>query len=234
VRIDVLTLFPEALAPFFPPVSSAGSDAGCVSIRCTNIRDFALDQRETVDDRPFGGGPGMVMMCQTLFDAVEKLEAEDPCRHADSADPQGNPEPGRLPRVDRVAAFVDHLRHYEGIDERIGWFEAPGNLHRRFRVVRRRGGGHVLIDAVVRLLPGALGDEESCNDESFSHGLLEYPQYTRRGCFAAWKCPRCCSPGSCRIEQWRRQQAIDRTAQRPAGPARKMETRFWHAIHLEE
>ena len=79
MRIDVLTLFPDALAPFFSASSIGRAQAaGCVSIRCTNIRDFALDARGTVDDRPFGGGPGMVMMCQTLFDAVEKMEADDP------------------------------------------------------------------------------------------------------------------------------------------------------------
>ncbi len=219
MRIDVLTLFPEALTPFFSAsIIGRAQAAGCVSIRCINIRDFALDARGTVDDRPFGGGPGMVMMCQTLFDAVEKVEAEEPVPATRILlTPQGETlnqaicrELSELPRLLVICG------HYEGFDERIRLGLKPREISIGDYVL---SGGEaaamVLIDAVVRLLPGALGDEESCNDESFSHGLLEYPQYTRPRVFRDMEVPDILLSGDhARIEQWRRQQAIDRTAQR--------------------
>ncbi|NLX13135.1 MAG: tRNA (guanosine(37)-N1)-methyltransferase TrmD [Phycisphaerales bacterium] len=219
MRIDVLTLFPEALDPFFSAsIIGRAQTAGCVSIRSTNIRDFALDARGTVDDRPFGGGPGMVLMCQPLFDAVEKLETEEPVPATRILlTPQGEPlnqalcrELAALPRLLVICG------HYEGFDERIRLGLRPREISIGDYVL---SGGEaaamVLIDAVVRLLPGALGDEESCNDESFSHGLLEYPQYTRPRVFREMDVPDILLSGDhARIEQWRREQAVERTARR--------------------
>jgi len=216
VRIDVLTLFPEALEPFFASsIIGRAQEAGVVSIHCTNIRDFAVDRHRSVDDRPYGGGPGMVMMCQPLFDALEKVEQDDqtpPLRVLLS--PQGQPltqnAVGELSQKQRLLLICGH---YEGFDERIRQILQPREISIGDYVL---SGGEpaamVLVDAIVRLLPGALGDEESCADESFSHGLLEYPQYTRPREFRGEKVPDVLLSGDhARIEEYRREQALRRT-----------------------
>ncbi len=216
MRIDVLTLFPEALEPFFASsIIGRAQEAGVVSIHCTNIRDFAVDRHRSVDDRPYGGGPGMVMMCQPLFDALEKVEQDDqtpPLRVLLS--PQGQPltqnAVGELSQKQRLLLICGH---YEGFDERIRQILQPREISIGDYVL---SGGEpaamVLVDAIVRLLPGALGDEESCADESFSHGLLEYPQYTRPREFRGEKVPDVLLSGDhARIEEYRREQALRRT-----------------------
>ncbi|GMV96156.1 MAG: tRNA (guanine-N(1)-)-methyltransferase [Phycisphaerae bacterium] len=216
VRIDVLTLFPEALTPFFgSSILGRAQAAGVVEIHCTNIRDFATGVRRSVDDRPFGGGPGMVMMCGPLFRAVEAVEARDP-RPATRIllTPQGQ---RYSQAVARELAGQQRLLlicgHYEGIDERVRIGLSPREISIGDYVL---SGGEpaalVLVDSVVRLLPGALGDESSSRDESFSHGLLEYPQYTRPRVFRGLEVPEVLLSGNhARIEQWRAEEALRRT-----------------------
>jgi tRNA (guanine37-N1)-methyltransferase len=216
VRIDVLTLFPEALTPFFgSSILGRAQAAGVVEIHCTNIRDFATGVRRSVDDRPFGGGPGMVMMCGPLFRAVEAVEARDP-RPATRIllTPQGQ---RYSQAVARELAGQQRLLlicgHYEGIDERVRIGLSPREISIGDYVL---SGGEpaalVLVDSVVRLLPGALGDEASSRDESFSHGLLEYPQYTRPRVFRGLEVPEVLLSGNhARIEQWRAEEALRRT-----------------------
>jgi len=219
VRIDVLTLFPEAVEPFFASSIVARAQAsGIVSIRCTNIRDFAADRHRSVDDRPFGGGPGMVMMCGPLFDAVEKVERDEPTPATRiMLTPQGE-------RFDQATAreFAGRDRlliicgHYEGFDERIRQGLRPREISIGDYVL---SGGEpaamVLVDAVVRLLPGALGDDQSADNESFSNGLLEYPQYTRPREFRGMEVPPVLLSGDhARIERWRREESIRRTGDR--------------------
>lgn len=219
MRIDVLTLFPGAIEPFFASsIIGRAIQAGVVDIRCTNIRDFALDRHRSVDDRPFGGGPGMVMMCQPLYDALEKVEAEDATpAHRILLTPQGQPLNQDLAREladrDRLLLICGH---YEGFDERIRTGLKPQEISiGDFVLSGGEPAAMVLVDAVVRLLPGALGDEESCHDESFSHGLLEYPQYTRPREYRGMSVPDVLVSGDhARIEQWRRAQALERTQQR--------------------
>lgn len=219
MRIDVLTLFPELFEPFLAcSIVGRAVKAGLVSVRCVNFRDFAHDRHRSVDDKPFGGGPGMVLMCGPVFEAFEHVESEaegKPYRVV--LTPQGR----RLTQdvVKRLAQepwLVVFCGHYEGFDERIRMGIEADELSIGDYVL---SGGEpaaiVLIDAVVRLLPGALGGESSAADESFAGGLLEYPQYTRPREFRGMKVPEILLSGDHeRIAAWRQQQALERTATR--------------------
>jgi tRNA (guanine37-N1)-methyltransferase len=219
VRIDVLTLFPEAVEPFFSTsIIGRARSKGMVSIYCTNIRDFATDRHRSVDDRPFGGGPGMVLMCGPLIAAVEHIEAQDPLPlNRVLLTPQGEKltqsivqELAKLPRLLLICG------HYEGFDERIRVALRPREISIGDYVL---SGGEsaamVLVDAVVRLMPGALGDEQSAQDESFSAGLLEYPQYTRPREFRGLEVPEVLLSGDhARIAQWRQEESQSRTRER--------------------
>lgn len=234
MRIDVLTLFPEACEPFFAAsVLGRARRSGRVTITCHNIRDFTTDPHRKVDDRPFGGGPGMVMMCQPVIDAVEAVEklAEAPATRV-LLTPQGR-------RLDQrvVEELATHERlllvagHYEGVDERVRELLSPMEISVGDYVL---SGGEaaamVLVDAVVRLLPGVLGDETSTHEESFSTrpvaaengeeseelaAYLEYPQYTRPRVFREKEVPEVLLCGDhARIKAWRAEQALRRTVER--------------------
>jgi tRNA (guanine37-N1)-methyltransferase len=218
-RIDILTLFPEMFAPVLgTSIPKRAAEKGLVSYHLTNIRDFATDAHLSVDDRPFGGGPGMVMICQTVFDAVEAAEKQDP-RPATRIllSPQGRlfdqELAAELATKERVLLIAGH---YEGFDERIIEGLKPLELSIGDYVL---SGGElaamVVVDAIVRLLPGALGAEEGAADESFAHGLLEYPQYTRPREFRGMAVPDVLLSGNhAAIARWRRQQREARTQQR--------------------
>ncbi len=219
MRIDVLTLFPEVIEPFCgSSIIGRAQRGGIVTIRTINIRDFATDRHKSVDDTPFGGGPGMVMMCPPLFAAVEKVESEDP---APATRVLLCPQGERLTQaIARELAAQQRLLlicgHYEGFDERIRLGLRPREISIGDYVL---SGGEaaamVLIDAVVRLLPGALGDEESTTEESFSAGLLEYPHYTRPREFRGMVVPDVLLNGDhAKIERWRREEAVRRTRER--------------------
>ncbi|MCG8404425.1 MAG: tRNA (guanosine(37)-N1)-methyltransferase TrmD [Phycisphaerales bacterium] len=237
MRIDVLTLFPEVCEPFFSAsILGRARQAGHVSIACHNIRDYSKDPHQKVDDRPYGGGPGMVMTCPPIFDAVEaveKLDRRDATRIL--LTPQGERLDQRLAkelsRRDRLLLIAGH---YEGFDERIRLGLSPLELSIGDYVL---SGGEaaalVLVDAVVRLLPGVLGDAESTTEESFSLSesgspiresdvetaggacCLEYPQYTRPREFRGLEVPAVLINGDHgKIEAWRRAQAMERTKKR--------------------
>jgi tRNA (guanine37-N1)-methyltransferase len=219
VRIDVLTLFPEAIEPMFASsIVGRAQTAGIVSIQCTNIRNYATDRHRSVDDRPFGGGPGMVMMCGPLIDAVEDVEQKNSKTATRiMLTPQGETFTQKtaheLAERDRLLIICGH---YEGFDERIREILKPREISMGDYVL---SGGEpaaaVMVDAIVRLLPGAVGDEESIQDESFSHGLLEYPQYTRPREYRGLEVPDVLISGDhASIESWRRKQALERTRQR--------------------
>jgi tRNA (guanine37-N1)-methyltransferase len=219
LRIDILTLFPEMFLPILgTSIPKRAAEKGLVSYHLTQIRDFATDQHKSVDDKPFGGGPGMVMMCQTVFDAVEHAEKQDP-RPARRLlmSPQGRVLDQSL--VLELAAEERLLLiagHYEGFDERIVDGLKPTEISIGDYVL---SGGElaamVIIDAIVRTLPGALGAETGAHDESFADGLLEYPQYTRPREFRGMSVPDILLSGNhARIAKWRLEQRKLRTEQR--------------------
>ena len=219
MRIDILTLFPEMFPPILgTSIPKRAAAKGLVEYHLTNIRDFATDNHRSVDDRPFGGGPGMVMMCQTMFDAVEHVEPRDPRPTTRILlTPQGrvlNQEIALdLAGRERLLLIAGH---YEGFDERIIEGLKPMELSIGDYVL---SGGElaamVLIDAIVRLLPGVLGHEAGAEDETFADGLLEYPQYTRPREFRGMNVPEVLFWGNhAKIAKWRQEQRELRTRER--------------------
>lgn len=219
MRIDVLTLFPESVQCFCNySIVQRAQQRGLVEIVCTDIRQYSQDKHRKVDDKPFGGGPGMIMMCQPLFDAVAAVQGQDD-RPATKIllTPQGRKLTQQMvrqlalePRLLLIAG------HYEGFDERIRTGLEPLEISIGDYVL---SGGEtaaaVLIDAIVRLLPGALGDEKSVTEESFSNGLLEYPQYTRPRVFRGMEVPEILVNGNHgKIAAWQDSWAQRRTAER--------------------
>jgi len=219
MRIDVLTLFPEVFEPYLASsIVGRAAAHGIVSIRCTNFRDFARDRHRSVDDRPFGGGPGMVLMCPAVFDALEHVDAQceaKPLRIL--LTPQGEKlTQSIVAELAKVPRLVLLCGHYEGFDERIRTGIAAREISIGDYVL---SGGEpaamVLIDALVRLLPGALGDETSSVEESFTDGTLEYPQFTRPREFRGMEVPEGLLSGDHgKIAAWRREQSLERTLER--------------------
>src|SRR3954469_10570340 len=193
MRIDILTLFPEMFASFLQTsIPKRAAEKGLVEYKLTNFRDFATDAHQSVDDKPFGGGPGMVMMCQTVYDAVEAAEKQDPRPITRVLlTPQGQRFDQRMAEDfatrDRLLLIAGR---YEGFDERIVDGLKPIEVSIGDYVL---SGGElaamVVVDAVVRLLPGALGAEQGAADETFADGLLEFPQYTRPRDFRGMQVP---------------------------------------------
>ncbi len=218
MRIDVLTLFPEMFeSPLGYSILKRARDQGLVEIALTNIRDFAKDSYRKVDDKPYGGGPGMVMMPGPVFDCFEHVEKLAPEKgRVILLTPQGQPfNQARARELAQEERLILIAGRYEGFDERIRVGLDAEQISIGDYVLN---GGElpamVLIDAVVRLLPGALGDEDSAKDDSFSEGLLEYPQYTRPEVFRDMKVPEILLSGDhAKIAAWRRQQALERTRQ---------------------
>ena len=219
MRIDILTLFPEMFeSPLRYSILKRAQERGIVAIAITNIRDFAADKYRKVDDKPYGGGPGMVMMPGPLFDCFEHVESLAPHRgRVVLLTPQGTPftqtKARELAAEDRLILIAGR---YEGFDERIRiGLDAEEVSIGDYVLNGGELAAMVIVDAVVRLLPGALGDEGSARDDSFSAGLLEYPQYTRPEVFRGMKVPEILLSGDhAKIAQWRRDQSLERTRQR--------------------
>lgn len=238
MRIDVLTLFPAACEAFFSSsILGRAQACGAVRVLCHDIRRYSTDPHRKVDDKPYGGGPGMVMTCQPVFDAVEALRREDPTpTDLILLTPQGRRLDQEMVRGLAVRSrLILVAGHYEGFDDRIRQGLRPAEISIGDYVL---SGGEaaamVLVDAVVRLLPGVLGDAASHVEESFSAGLpgaggeaglLEYPQYTRPREFRGMGVPEVLINGDhARIRAWRREQALRRTAERRPDLLRREET----------
>jgi len=219
MRIDVLTLFPEALEPFFASsIIGRARQVGLVRIVCTNFRDFAAGKHRSVDDKPFGGGAGMVLMPGPIFAAVEHVEAQEPVPAARILlTPQGQPLTQAMVReLSRQERLVVICGHYEGFDERIRTGLQPREISIGDYVL---SGGEaaamVLVDAIVRLLPGAVGGEQTLDEESFNQHVLEYPQYTRPRDFRGMLVPKVLVSGHHKnVTAWRRAESLKRTWQR--------------------
>ena len=223
MRFDVLTLFPEMFSGYLgQSLLKRAIDAGIVDVELHNIRDWAQGKHKQVDDRPFGGGPGMVLRPEPVVDCVEAVQRQgDGAGHLVLLSPQGRPLDQRV-----AIELASHERlvllcgRYEGIDQRAIDLLKPDELSIGDYIL---GGGEVaamvVIDAVVRLVPGVLGDEESNKQDSFSGEppLLEFPQYTRPREYRGLKVPDVLMTGNHPdIARWREEQKMQRTRERRA------------------
>ncbi len=224
MRIDILTLFPEVFQALFSfGIFQRAVDRKLISVNVHNIRDYTHDKHHTVDDYAFGGGAGMVLKPEPVFEAVESVKS----------DISGGEEPGELPVIlltpqgrlfsQQIASELVKYNnlmficgHYEGIDERVREHLVTDEISVGDYVL---SGGElaamVVVDAVVRLLPGVLGSPDSPLEDSHSNGLLEYPQYTRPAVYRDWAVPQVLLSGNhAQIAKWRREQVIQRTLKR--------------------
>jgi tRNA (guanine37-N1)-methyltransferase len=220
MQIDILCLFPETfVSPLNQSIIKRAREQGLVNIMIHNIRDYTTDRHHTVDDYSYGGGPGMVLKPEPIFDAVEAVKKKLGASEVPVIllTPQG-----RLfsQSVAQELARHPHLMlicgHYEGFDERVCEYLATDEISIGDYVL---SGGElaalVVVDAMVRLIPGVLGSDESASSDSHSNGLLEYPQYTRPPVYRGWSVPSVLLSGNHgEIARWRRRQAILRTAKR--------------------
>ena len=219
MRIDVLTLFPEVIQPYVTAsILGRAQDAGTTEIHVHQLRDYTQDPHGKVDDRTFGGGPGMVLCCQPVCDAVDAVEALDPRpAHRVLFTPQGAKYDQTIAsRFAQCQRLVLICGHYEGHDERIAELLEPEEISLGDFVMT---GGEIaalaVVDSVVRLLPGGLGNAASTDSESFQDGRLEYPQYTRPREYRGKAVPDVLLSGNhAEIEAWRREQSEQRTRQR--------------------
>ena len=216
MRIDILTLFPEMFTgPLSESMVKRARERGLVDVRIHNIRDFAHDKHRTADDRPFGGGPGMVLKPEPVFECVEAVVSEGtPLIYMT---PQGRPfTQAKAAELAAHENFAILCGHYEGVDERV--LEALVTEEISIGDYVLTGGelpAMVVVDAVARLVPGVLGDEESARQESFTGGLLDCPHYTRPETFRGMTVPGVLLSGNhAEIARWRREQAEKRTRER--------------------
>jgi tRNA (guanine37-N1)-methyltransferase len=221
MRIDVLTLFPKIFPGYLgQSLLSKAIERTLVDIQIHDIRDWSTDRQNKVDDRPFGGGPGMILMVEPVVLAVEAVQKmAEPPAHSILLTPQGKTvDQPTLERLAQRSRLMLLCGRYEGFDQRVIDLLQPEEISIGDFVL---SGGEVaalvLIDAIVRLIPGVLGDELSTWDDSFSRGnrLLEYPQYTRPREFRGLSVPEVLLSGNHQeIEAWRRQQSLEKTRQR--------------------
>lgn len=216
MRFDILTLFPKMFSsPFEESILGKAIEKGLIQIRTINIRDFALDKHQVVDDTPYGGGQGMVMKVEPIARAIEWVKSQSPSAWTVYLTPQGKPF---NQEIAKALTFREHLillcGRYEGVDERVKEFFVDEEISIGDYVLT---GGElaamVLIDAVSRLLTGVLGSDRSAEEDSFFNSLLEYPQYTRPSNFMGREVPEVLLSGNHRaISLWRKKEVLRRTA----------------------
>ena len=217
LQIDVVTLFPDMFQGFAGvSMIRRAVRMGAVNIRMVDLRDFSQDARKTADDRPYGGGPGMLMKPEPLFEAVEALKT--PQTRVVLMAPSGKRfEQADARRLSRESHLVFLCGHYEGIDERVKEALVTETLSIGDYVLTNGTlPAAVVVDAVVRLLPGVLGGgEDATRDESFTENLLEYPQYTRPPEFRGMRVPEVLQGGDHKeVATWRRKQSYRLTAKK--------------------
>ena len=230
MKIDILTLFPEICrAPLGESMMKRARENGIVDLRIHNLRDWTTDKHHVVDDAPFGGGQGMVMKPEPIFAAVEDLcgitqktsNVQRPTSNAQLQKPKVilmSPAGNRFDQ--QMATQLSHephliviCGHYEGVDHRVAEQLVDLEISIGDYVLTNGAiAAVVLVDAVVRLIPGVLGDEQSAVDDTFSGGMLEAPQYTRPAEFRGWKVPDVLLSGNhAEIATWRKEQGLKRT-----------------------
>ena len=215
MRFDVFTLFPAVFQPYLDSsILLRARQNELLQVELHNIRDWSTDKHHTTDDTPYGGGGGMVMKCEPAFAAVEAILGNPPACPLILLSPQGRrfdqKTAYQLAELPRIGLFCGH---YEGIDERIREHLVTDQISIGDYVLT---GGElpalILIDAITRLIPGALGDPDGALDDSFASGLLEYPHYTRPEVFHNWEVPKVLLTGNhAAIAKWRKEQSLIRT-----------------------
>jgi tRNA (guanine37-N1)-methyltransferase len=218
LRFDIITIFPDIFRGVFEfGIIRRAVEAGLIEIIVHDLRDYTHDRHRQTDDRPFGGGAGMVMKPEPLFRAVEALISEQDDARIILLSPQGRLFDQRVAeQLSKPGRLVLVCGRYEGVDERVVEHLVTDEISIGDYVL---SGGEipamVLVDAVTRLLPGALGCEQSAERESFSAGLLDYPHYTRPAEYRGMRVPDVLLGGNhAEIEKWRRRKAFDKTARR--------------------
>jgi tRNA (guanine37-N1)-methyltransferase len=215
MRFDVFTLLPEVITPYLnSSILQRACQKGLIEVGVHNIRDYTHDKHHVTDDAPYGGGGGMVMKVEPIFEAVEAVLGSPPACPVILMSPQGRPlttavaqELAALPRIALLCG------RYEGVDERVCEHLVTDQISVGDFVLT---GGELpalcIIDAVTRFIPGALGDPDGAYDDSFGNGLLEYPHYTRPEEFRGWKVPEVLLSGNhAAIARWRKEQSLART-----------------------
>ena len=220
MQFDIFTLFPEVITTYLnSSILQRAQENGLIHVALHNIRDYTHDKHHVTDDTPYGGGGGMVMKPEPIFEAVETVLGVPPTCPVILMSPQGRPfttaiarELAALPRIALLCG------RYEGVDERVREHLVTDQISMGDFVLT---GGELpamaVVDAVTRFLPGALGDPDGANDDSFGDGLLEYPHYTRPEEFRGWRVPEVLLSGNhALIAKWRKEQSLARTKkQRP-------------------
>ena len=213
MRIDVLTLFPAMLDGFLSEsMLGRAREAKLLDINVHNVRDWAVDKHRTTDDRPFGGGAGMVMKCEPIFAAMEQLQTPG-CRRI-YLTPDGVPfTTARAEQLARESHLVLLSGHYEGIDQRIRDTVIDEEISIGDYVLTNGTlAAAVVIDALARFIPGVLGEEKSLTSESFTRNLLDFPNYTRPAVFRGMSVPEVLLQGNHgEIEKWRHAQQLEKT-----------------------
>ena len=220
--IDILTLFPQMFqGPFSTGILERARENKLVSINLHNIRDYTHDKHHTADDYAFGGGAGMILKPEPIFEALESIKADIKPGSGDLPvillTPQGRLFSQQVAQeLSRYSRLILICGHYEGVDERVAEHLVTDEISIGDYVL---SGGElaamVVVDAVVRLLPGVLGSEASLEDDSHVTGLLEYPQYTRPAVYKEWSVPEVLLSGNhAQVSKWRREQALRRTLER--------------------
>jgi tRNA (guanine37-N1)-methyltransferase len=226
MRFEIFTLFPEVFEPYLQTsILQRARQNGLLEVNLHNIRAWTSDRHHVTDDEPYGGGGGMVMKPEPIFAAVESVLGSPPVCPVILLTPQGRPftqtvAQGLASGLDLAANQSLRLAlicgRYEGVDERVRQYLATDEISIGDYVIT---GGElaalIVIDALTRLIPGALGDPEGASDDSHASGLLEYPHYTRPAEFRGWRVPEVLVSGDhARIARWRREQSLLRTRQR--------------------
>ncbi|MET0727411.1 MAG: tRNA (guanosine(37)-N1)-methyltransferase TrmD [Acidimicrobiales bacterium] len=213
MRTDIFTIFPDMVSGFAgQSLLGKAQASGIVDVRVHDLRSGATDPHRSVDDAPFGGGAGMVLMAEPLFAVVEAVDPPRPLLYLSPAGRRFDQTVAR--ELAALDGFSLLCGRYEGVDERVREHLVDGELSIGDYVL---GGGEVaamvVLEAVARLVPGVMGNDTSADDESFSDGLLEYPQYTRPAEFRGWTVPQVLRSGDHgRVARWRVAQAVARTA----------------------
>jgi tRNA (guanine37-N1)-methyltransferase len=226
LQFDIITIFPNIFVPILnESIMKRAQQKGLVKINLHNLRDFSLDKHRKVDDRPFGGGPGMVMRPEPIFRAVANIKLKSSAKGGSASggkkskiktillSPQGKKlDQALAKKLSKEKHLILVCGHYEGVDERIKQIIDEDISIGDYVLTGGELPAMVLVDALTRLVPGVLGDSESLSQESFENNLLEYPHYTRPAVFKKMKVPQVLVSGNHQqIAKWRRQSAIIKT-----------------------